>query len=897
MNPALHRDITARLIRDFGFKPEAGYLRKGECPACGKREMYTHAEKPWVLRCGRLDKCGHEEHVKEVYADLFESWSERHPTTPANPNAAAEAYMRDHRGFDLERVRGWFAQDNYYNPELGLGSATVRFALPGIGYWERIIDRPQRFGKRKANFRGSYMGAWWQAPGATFEGVEEIWITEGIFDAIALMHAGVAAVSSLSCNNYPEAALAAMAETRPLGRPRLVFAYDDGKAGEGFTRKHVKRAIEAGWDATAAQPPGARGAKLDWNELWQRDRLSPRDLQEYRYYGALLLAETPGAKANLMYSRHGWNSFSFDHDSRLYWFKLDIEKFGKTRDELAKDHPDFDDEKVRDEALLKSGTVTEICNCLPVPLYFLKNEVTDESWYYFRVDFPHGGPSVKNTFSAGQLAASAEFKKRLLHSGAGAIWTGSAGQLDSLLSKWTYNIKTVETVDFIGYSLKHQAYVFDAVAVQAGRVVGINAEDYFDLGKLAIKSLSKNLRLDINPDLKQCSTEWFDRLWLCYGARGAVALAYWLGSLFAEQVRERFESWPFLEIVGEAGAGKTTLLELLWKLLGRTGYEGFDPMKASNVGFLRSMAQVANLPVVLIESDREEDADGARGRPKNAFHWDSLKSLYNGGSLRATGVKSSSNDTYEPQFRGALVISQNAPVQASTPIMERIVHLWFDKSMQSDAGREAALALGRTSAADVSGFIVKALSKEREVLDLFEQKLRSYEREVQAAGAGNQRIQKNYAQGLVCIDALAMVCPITPSQQAEAKTLLKSQAVERERALAREHPMVEAFWEAYEFLNEADDSAEDAAGRLNHSRTPRQIAINLNHFVQVATERRQQIPPIQDLKRLLKSSRSPRFIDVRVVNSRINEVWNRRVDNPDAKRPASVKCWVFDMDA
>jgi len=179
--------------------------------------------------------------------------------------------------------------------------------------------------------------------------------------------------------------------------------------------------------------------------------------------------------------------------------------------------------------------------------------------------------------------------------------------------------------------------VFNDVAVQGDKAVEINDEDYFDLGKLAIKSLSRSLKLDINTDPKAPDCGWYDKLHLCFGPRGLIALAAWFGSLFAEQIRHRFESFPFVEIVGEPGAGKTTLLEALWKLLGRAGYEGFDPMKGSTVGFMRTMAQVSNLPVVLIESDREDEADGSRGRVKQAFHWDSLKSLYNGGSLRTTG--------------------------------------------------------------------------------------------------------------------------------------------------------------------------------------------------------------------------------------------------------------------
>ncbi|MFN3988268.1 MAG: hypothetical protein ACK4KV_22505 [Rhodocyclaceae bacterium] len=54
---------------------------------------------------------------------------------------------------------------------------------------------------------------------------------EGIFDAIVLLHAGVAAVCSISCSHYPGKALAALAGQYPERRPRRVFACDGDKAG------------------------------------------------------------------------------------------------------------------------------------------------------------------------------------------------------------------------------------------------------------------------------------------------------------------------------------------------------------------------------------------------------------------------------------------------------------------------------------------------------------------------------------------------------------------------------------------------------------------------------------------------------------------------------------------
>ncbi|MDE1017389.1 hypothetical protein OS109_25025, partial [Escherichia coli] len=72
------------------------------------------------------------------------------------------------------------------------------------------------------------------------------------------------------------------------------------------------------------------------------------------------------------------------------------------------------------KALNSSGCVIEIANCYPRALYFQRNEITDESWYYFRVDFPHDEPTVRNTFTGGQVVAASEFKKRLAGMAAGA---------------------------------------------------------------------------------------------------------------------------------------------------------------------------------------------------------------------------------------------------------------------------------------------------------------------------------------------------------------------------------------------------------------------------------------------------------------------------------------------
>ncbi len=897
MNKDLHRDVLSEL-REFGFKSKLGWLRKGECPSCRKKELYANEEKPWVVRCGRLNNCGYEAHVKDLYPFLFEDWSKRAaPQIQQNPNAAADLYLQLARGFDLSRIQGWYRQESHFDSLAdngkGAGSATVRFDV-GSGFWERLIDRPGRFGKKKAVFKYgmTYHGTWWCPPTFKAPEVTELWLVEGIFDAIALAHHDITAVALLSCNNYPEQALAELRQALMGGSHavRLVWALDSDKAGRDYTLRWVEKAKKDGWVCEAAQIPQTGRSKIDWNDLHQRDRLNPEDFKEYRHQGAMLIAESAAEKALLIYRHSGGQKTEFDvaFRKRLFWFKLDLDAFDRAMRALEDGNDGkYSEDEIREEALKKSHSIRPIANCLPSPLYYQRNALTDESWYYFRVEFPHDSPPVKNTFTSSHLSAAAEFKKRLLHLAPGAVFTGTSQMLERMMERQLYNIQRVETVDFIGYSREHGAYVLGDTAVKDGRLEEINAEDYFDLGKLSLKSLNQSVQLTINRDLDEYSADWLGLLWTCFGAKGLAALTFWLGSLFAEQIRATQKSFPFLEIVGEAGAGKSTLIEFLWKLCGRRDYEGFDPSKSSLAARARNFAQVSNLPVVLIESDRERVGND-KGPHVKSFDWDELKTAFNGRSVRARGMATGGNETYEPPFRGAIVISQNNEVSASDAILQRIVHLTFDRSAQTPKTREAAVKLENTPVEEVSGFILRAAQREAQILDTLAKRTPHHEAELQRNPlVKSTRVAKNHAQLLALADALRLVAPLSDEQQEALQGQIVQMAVERQQAINSDHPMVAEFWEVFDYLD------SHVATPMNHSRKPDdEIAVNLNHFIQVARERNQQVPSIGDLKKVLRTSRRHRFVDVRNVNSGIRV----QLQNQKEVRSTAVWCWVFERN-
>ena len=895
----LRADILDRLKSDYGFKHKAGkYMREGKCPACNKKELFAFHDDPWVIRCGR-GKCGQTWHVKELYEDLFNDWSTRAPATEQHPNATARAYLEFARGFRFDVIQGWFTQDSYFSNELNEGSATVRFALDKGGYWERLIDRPNRFGKMKARFKpgDSPRGVWWRPPCVDLLDVKELWIVEGIFDAIALVHNGIAAVSAMSSGAYPEESLKELARQRGGKLPKLIWALDNEPGAHRYTKRWVRQARALGYVCEAAQIPQPDSRKVDWNDLHQRwqfvdgDELRAKqiekDLRAARYHGDLLLAESASEKGVLMYDWSERHEFFFGFESRMYWFKMDLEKFHKAMQSLESSERQEDqllnDKQRRDKALRQCGGVVEIANCYPQALYFQRNEVTDESWYYFRVDFPHDGGSVKNTFTGGQVAAASEFKKRLLSMAAGAVFTGSGQQLDKIMKDQLYGLKTVETIDYVGYSKEHGAYVFGDIAVRNGVVSQVNKEDFFEFGKLRLKTLQKSIAMHIQRDAKQYRSDWLPMLWLCFGAKGIVALAFWFGSLFAEQIRAQYKSYPFLEVTGEAGAGKTTLLTFLWKLLGRE-HEGFDPSKSTRAGRQRAMGQVSNMPVVLIEGDRNEpDKAHAKG-----FDWDELKDFFGGGTLGTKGMKTSGNETYEPPFRGAIAISQNADVSASEAILTRIIKSHFARPEVTTESRAAADNLNLIPVEQLSHFLLMAVRAEAQIMAKFAERVLVHEQHLRKLKEIRvERIIKNHSQIMALVDCLCLICPLDENQRITTHQALTVMALERQSAISADHPLVAEFWEVYEYLESLGDGPQ-----VNHSTDPKLIAINLNEFAELASIHRQNLADLKTLRSLLTESRSRKLLEtnkstysaVRASQSTGNALFNK---------PLTVRCWVF----
>lgn len=877
--------VVTRLVSEFAFKTEGDYLRGGKCPACSKKSLWTWKDKPGQIQCNRTNNCSWSATSKELFPDLFEQLNKRHPATPENPNATADAYLALIRGFDPAKLNGWYEQGKYWHPHGDKGTATVRFYLDAEKtiYWERLIEdvtvttEDGEHETRKMNFKGSFKGIWWQPPGFEIEHDDEIYWCEGILDAIALTLSGKKAVAIMSAGTFPSKSIEAHTGKNVL----WVLALDNDKTGREKMRKHAAKLRDMKERVTAAVTSDG-SHKLDWNDLWKKNKLDEKDHKHYRYLGRLELAHDRYEKAHAIWQHEKHKTFFvFTFANSTYSYKLDAKEFEEEYVKL-KDDPNSDPLKLDFNAFKAVAKIKDIANFALEFLCYLQPVNGEDGKYQCRIHYANGSPSQIILLQGKVFSAGSDFKKQVMQIAPGAQSTASTPEVDFMFKEWFLSApRIVKTLDFVGYDADTAAYVYTDYAVQNGKLIELNTESFFQLKNCGIKT-TFDFKQRLTPKYKPA---WFEDYRLAFGIGGLVTLSWWFGSLFAEQIRDAHRSYPFFELVGEGGSGKSDMVDFLWKLLGRDS-DVFNPGTSTMVGAIRKFASVGNLPIVCNETDNE---NVNKPHHQKAFTWDAWKDLYDGEIGRKTGIKSNDNSTYAPRFKASLMIVQNVAVRASEAFLSRIVQLIFDRSHHSNAGKMASDRLNLLDIQDVSGFLLHAAQHETAILKKFEEAFIKHRRQLMDNPKITMaRLHENFAKLMAFADCLQLVLPLDKPTLQEVHKKIVALAETRQSALGSDHEVVQEFWARFEYLNSAEniDPMQFDARRhdhlMNHAAEPeRYIAVNLPHFEEASRSRGQPVSEqtVALWKQHLPQGRRYKYVGYHAMHSRIQQ--------------RTLRCYIF----
>ena len=889
------KEILDALMNDhsFNFKDNGKILSKGKCPNCGRKSVWVPKDKPGRVQCDHETSCKpfhYSVTTKELYPELFENYAEKHPATEEDPKATARVYLND-RGFNSGVIADWYEQ-GYFPLKGGALAPTVRINLWDGFYWERIIDKKHvaQAGRKNSYKKGiQYSGKHWQPKGFMLEDDDECIITEGIFNAWVFLHMERKAVASLSSGNFP----AQLVENNRRRGITWILAYDNDAAGLKHMREYIELLDKMGENYKVML---TRNSRQDWNDEFQAGKVNEKYVNESLWRGYVETASSAREKAFWQWARMPQSRIKVEHYHALFSFKADEKASGEVYEVLGSDGTsldflwtkgEYDDIRNAQSAFYGKLSGGRISNCVPRFLYIERDPLTEEQDYFFDVSFRNGNPKRLIALDGSSLESASSLNKALLGKTSGGTFDGDASDIKSLKEEW-FDHRTTEItrLRFVGYDKASKTWVYPEFGFHNGKFLAQNDMGYLDAGPNKVKTKVSHSQVKM-IHREHHDESWIDLFEKTFGHTGLLVMSWWFCTLYAEQIREKYQDWPFLEFTGEPGTGKTTLLKFLWRCVGRIdGYEGFDPAKSSVAGRSRTLERYSALPTVVIEADRAEKP-GA----KKSFDFNEFKDFFNGGIIRTTGVKNGGNETVEPPYRGGVLIAQNATVDSDDDaVMERIVHCHSTKAHHTVNSKQYARQMASMKTEDVCGCLHKALTSEKQFLENFDQKLKEVQENYhQRKEIVRERIIENHAKIAAGIWCLKILFPKHMSDE-KCKGLqntLWDMAVTRERRIKADSPLVELFWEYYEELNLS--THEDTLTRefvteerLNHHRDPNFIAVNLVDFETMISRRGLKLS-IPDLKKQLPNCQSRPFVGRKNVNSQITG--------------KSKSCWVFHREA
>ena len=275
----------------FDGKEQRDKITKIICLECGEAEAYTHVQDPSVIICNRKNKCGVNTHAKLFAPELYGDFQHRFPLTKEDPFRTAGNYLQSRElGLDLFKFEQGFIN----------GHATVAVPVPWLGKrWHRLIDYKWTSNKNCWDTGGCYRDKAYTI--SDLDGVEELWMVEGIFDCISLEQSGVRSAATFAASAVPNEFYDSLPSSITV-----VIALVADTAGEKGIPKNLEKLKAPGFEnVIIALPPSGK----DWNDLLLGGHLKQDQIEltkaEAFHHGHLFSAPTAEAFGNELWVDQG----------------------------------------------------------------------------------------------------------------------------------------------------------------------------------------------------------------------------------------------------------------------------------------------------------------------------------------------------------------------------------------------------------------------------------------------------------------------------------------------------------------------------------------------------------------------------------------------------------------
>jgi len=685
-----HEETRRLLLLDNPKAREVeGKLNYLKCAECGKNSCYAWSDKPNVLMCNRLSKCGAKTPTKEIYPHLFINFAERYPVTSSQPNATAKAYLQS-RALDTTKFE-------YHQEKVtveGKVYCTVVISFNSVVF-QRLIDYSGPDKNRLSAYSGKYFAS------QSVEMARQVYVVEGVFDALSLEQVGIASIASLSSMHNPKNCF-----KRGVS---YVLAFDNDKAGLKAVRKIKAYLIQEEIEFSVQLPPSGK----DWNDLLREGELSPskqaNTLELCAWRGCLAMASNPLDYYKILSKKEPYQVI-FEFNGQTYK--------GETK-------TDKDDKPAH--------KVYRLLDCTLAIAYSIEDtslEHESRIYHILKIESNREG-TITLRLRGGDFSALNDFKSKLLQYR--LLFFGNGIDL-TLLAEYLFNKNPIKVRECqaLGFDEKSDCYVFNNFLYDAaGKSHPIDKDGYYHQLKLKpFNGQNKSITHIAEIDPAKFMTD----LYQAYGNKGLLALGFWVSTAFSHVIFNQYGFFPFFSMHGDPHCGKSDLTTLLNRCF-FIDSEGL-PMSSGNTkkGELRLMSQMANLVLAMLEGRK----NGVR------FDYDSILPLYNRNSLQVRAQTTNDNQIYEMSLRAGMAFVQNIEQFVSKPAKERVVSIHFSQDDLDDT-YEAWKHLKTYSPEQLAGIGHYVLSHRAHFEKNINQVIEKQASFFRDNGVGIDRVAKNHA--------------------------------------------------------------------------------------------------------------------------------------------------------
>jgi hypothetical protein len=807
------------------------YIQNLKCPECHQPRAWTYAQFPWVITCNRLNNCGAKTNVREIFPWFRENLEKEFAPNESDPNRPATAYLQA-RGLS-ESLNGLEYRYDSNIRRTGCGGVLFRVA---DGIWNgRIIHPPPNTGK--THNIGKTKGHFWKHPKVDYDYEKEIFVTEGIIDALSFIEIGKQAIALLSAGQSPS-------NINFSDYHNLVFAFDNDSAG----KKALKKWNQNYPDAKAVMPHGG-----DWNDLLVAHSVQgfknyfDENRQIFEFNANLAIAVSADEYAKIFCDFKGYPPGLFPYGGCYYY------SFQKTENK-------------------KKVTITyQVSNFIVSVCHFqLDNSNPEEpvNRYFLKIK-PVKGRTVSCTVTANELASSGGLTTMFLQR-ARVLWEGDRKASLALARRIVETgAPVVRQLQITGYDRQSGCYVFKHFCVNPeGKILLPNKKGFFEISRTL--QIRPSLHSTIKPvDGETHPRRIYELIWLTWGFRGITAVAWMVAGWFVNQIKAKIGFFPLLSFYGDTQTGKTLLTRIL-NACQCIDEEGLPMSKLNTAkGEIRKLAQRSGLFKAILESNTTESI---------RFNVNSILTLYNSNPLQTRALRTNDIQTHETPFLASILFVQNVEPFYTKAQKERAISIPFKSEHLNENTASALETLLQTPLTVIATFY-QYIMRNREIIEsLWFEEYESGKTDLMA-GIGDARITENHA---LVLGFHRLLCRILERDYHLYPYIFGIGRLKQQECSRREETIADTFFSVLRTLDlSEDDSSNWFLERDNENRSYHYLHLQ-GALDKIRDERHAFNVPIKDLQASLK-----------VHPAYVNNTKHYFFVNGDSKQ---FRCWLIDWE-